>query len=69
MIECAPDADWRRRYLMSLSRLAAILASAAWFVPSGGNPSTGDPRIKPVAELAGDYNLGDGLGINCALTI
>jgi hypothetical protein len=55
---------------MSLSKLAAIMAlAAACFVPSGETRSTGDGLKSPVAEFAGDYYFGDGLGVNCSLTI
>ena len=52
-----------------MSRLAVVLASAACFVPSGETPKTGDPLKGPIAAVVGDYYLGDGLGVNCWLTI
>jgi hypothetical protein len=54
---------------MSLSRLAALLSSAACLVAPGETPGTGDPVKRPVAELAGEYRFGNGLGMNFSLTI
>ena len=54
---------------MSMTRLAVILGSAACFVPSGETPSTGGLLKSPVAEVAGEYYFGDGLGVNCSLTV
>lgn len=54
---------------MSVSMLTAILASTACFVLPGENPSTGERIASPAAAVAGEYYYGDGLGVNCSLTI
>jgi hypothetical protein len=52
-----------------MSRLTVILASAACFAPLRETPSTDGRSEKPVAIVAGDYYFGDGLGVNCSLTV
>ena len=54
---------------MATSRLAVMLASVACFVPSAEIPTTGDRPKSEVAGVTGEYYFGDGLGVNCALTI
>jgi hypothetical protein len=54
---------------MSKSSLTVFLASAAYLAPSGETPSTGDRPQSPVAAVAGYYYLGDGLGVNCSLSV
>jgi hypothetical protein len=54
---------------VSVSRLTVILASVACFATPGETPSTGGRPESPVEAVAGDYYFGDGLGVNCSLTI
>jgi hypothetical protein len=54
---------------MSKSSLTVILASVACLAPSGETPSTGDHPQSPIAAVAGDYYFGDGLGVNCSLSV
>jgi hypothetical protein len=69
MSGCAPEEVQERTCFMSVSTLSVILALATCLVPSGETPSKGDRPRSSVAAVAGNYYFGDGLGINCSLTV
>jgi hypothetical protein len=54
---------------MSMSRLATMLASAFYLASSGEPAVRGDRHEVTIAAVAGDYYLGDGLGVNCSLKL
>ena len=54
---------------MTVSRLTLLLASTACLASPGDVQRTGDQPGGPLAAVAGDYYFGDGLGVNCALTL
>jgi hypothetical protein len=55
---------------MSAHCLTLFLASTSWLLLSGDVPRAREqPEKNTIAALAGDFYRGDGLGMNCSLTI
>lgn len=54
---------------MLTSKLIVILALTAWVDQTGASPRAEDDPRNSIGGVAGTYYLGDGLGINCSLTI
>jgi hypothetical protein len=52
-----------------MSKLTIILATVACLAQSPEKPKTESRSKSPVAEVAGAYYFGDGLGVNCSLNI
>jgi hypothetical protein len=52
-----------------MSKLTVLLASTACLAAPGDAPRTGDQPGRPLAAVAGDYYFGDGLGVNCSLSL